>query len=342
MSVNRELVLILDFGSQYTQLIARRIREQQGLLRDPPVQPAARRRSARMRPTRASCSRAARRACTTRARRRCRSDAVRARRAGARHLLRHAAHGAAARRQGRARRQARVRPRAGQRQRRGARTAVRTASPAGEELEVWMSHGDRVESLPHGFTLDRRDAERAATPRSPTRSGKIYGIQFHPEVVHTPRGGEILLRTSCSTCAGSRRRGRMANFAEEARSTIRAKVGERGASSAGSRAASTRRSRPMLCSTRIGDRLTCIFVDNGLLRQGEARRSSSAVRERVQARSARRRRRASASCERSRASPIPSRSARSSAASSSTVFEEEAQAHRRASSSSSRARSIPT
>jgi GMP synthase (glutamine-hydrolysing) len=149
----------------------------------------------------------------------------------------------------------------------GARTALFHGIPAGEELAVWMSHGDRVESVPHGFHLigETPNAPNAAVADEKRR---IYGIQFHPEVAHTPRGGELLSNFLFRVC-GLSPSWTMANFAEEAEVHIRRQVGERGRVILGLSGGVDSSVAAKLLLNAIGERLTCIFVDNGLLRQGE-------------------------------------------------------------------------
>ena len=140
-------------------------------------------------------------------------------------------------------------------------------SALGAELDVWMSHGDQVEDLPPGFV----DMARTATcPHAamgdPDR--RVFGLQFHPEVVHTPRGTEILRHFVFDIC-GCAGDWEMAQFVKESVRTIRAKVGEEhvvlglsGGVDSSVVAA--------LIHKAIGNRLHCIFVDNGVLRHREA------------------------------------------------------------------------
>jgi GMP synthase (glutamine-hydrolysing) len=136
----------------------------------------------------------------------------------------------------------------------------------GEELAVWMSHGDRVEKLPAGFELigETHNSPAAAIAHEARR---IYGLQFHPEVAHTPRGGEILANFLFRVCA-LQPMWTMANFAEQAEVHIRQQVGH-GRVILGLSGGVDSSVAAKLLLNAIGDRLTCIFVDNGLLRQGE-------------------------------------------------------------------------
>ena len=138
---------------------------------------------------------------------------------------------------------------------------------AGEDIAVWMSHGDRVESLPDGFSCVGTSSNCPfAAVEAPGR--KFWGVQFHPEVAHTPRGMEILgnfLFRICK-CAPS---WTMANFVDEAVATVKqqAPAGRMICGLSGGVDSSVAAS---LVHKAVGDRLTCIFVDNGLLRAREA------------------------------------------------------------------------
>ncbi|GAB6099970.1 glutamine-hydrolyzing GMP synthase [Halanaerocella petrolearia] len=135
-----------------------------------------------------------------------------------------------------------------------------------EELECWMSHGDRVTELPAGFEIIGQ------TPNSPVaaigdQKRGFYGVQFHPEVVHTPRGTEIINNFLYKVCDASGD-WTTSNFIEETVVEIKAKVGNKqvicglsgGVDSSVAAA---------LVHEAIGDQLTCIFVDHGLLRKDE-------------------------------------------------------------------------
>jgi GMP synthase (glutamine-hydrolysing) len=138
----------------------------------------------------------------------------------------------------------------------------------GERLGVWMSHGDRVDDPGRGF---HPIATTASTPFAAVRHASLpfYGVQFHPEVTHTPRGAEILRNFLFGVC---RCRGdwTAASFVEEATKAIREKVGPTDGVLCGLSGGVDSSVAAVLIHRAIGDRLTCIFVDNGLLRLGEA------------------------------------------------------------------------
>ncbi|MBI3804341.1 MAG: glutamine-hydrolyzing GMP synthase [Nitrospirae bacterium] len=134
---------------------------------------------------------------------------------------------------------------------------------------VWMSHGDRIETLPPGFqSIARTDNSPAAAMRDPRRH--FYALQFHPEVVHTVQGMQIL-QNFLYRVAGCSPTWDMGSFLKEAESTIAAQVGEGHALCALSGGVDSSVAA-VLVQRVIGKRLTCIFVDNGLLRKGEAKR----------------------------------------------------------------------
>ncbi len=149
---------------------------------------------------------------------------------------------------------------------RGAKTPLFAGMPAGESLAVWMSHGDRVERLPEGFVLVG-ETENAPAAAIADERRKIWGVQFHPEVAHTPRGGE-LIANFLFHIAGLERSWNMASFAHEAVEKIRTQVKD-GRVICGLSGGVDSSVAAKLLFDALGDRLTCIFVDNGLLRQGE-------------------------------------------------------------------------
>jgi GMP synthase (glutamine-hydrolysing) len=144
------------------------------------------------------------------------------------------------------------------------------------EIAVWMSHGDRVETLPPGFqVIGTSPSCPMAAIEAPAR--KFWGVQFHPEVVHTPRGGELLSNFLFRIC-GLEPTWTMANFADEAVAAVARQVGS-GRAICGLSGGVDSSVAAALVHKAIGDRLTCIFVDNGLLREGERGQVESLFRD---------------------------------------------------------------
>ena len=152
---------------------------------------------------------------------------------------------------------------------------VRNASPLfaglagpGETEEVWMSHGDRVTALPEGFEII------GASPNAPfaafaDEARRFYGVMFHPEVVHTPRGATLLTNfvRHIAGCTGS---WTMAAYRDEKIAAIRAQVGPEGRVICGLSGGVDSSVAAVLIHEAIGERLTCVFVDTGMMRAGEA------------------------------------------------------------------------
>jgi GMP synthase (glutamine-hydrolysing) len=137
----------------------------------------------------------------------------------------------------------------------------------GESTRVWMSHGDRIEALPSGFRSIAH-TDNAPLAAMSEQDKKLYALQFHPEVVHTEEGVRILKNFVFDIC-GSKPTWRMSSFIDRAVSDIRGKVGEKSVICALSGGVDSAVAA-VLVHRAVGDRLTCIFVDNGLLRKGEA------------------------------------------------------------------------
>jgi GMP synthase (glutamine-hydrolysing) len=137
-------------------------------------------------------------------------------------------------------------------------------TPASQQ--VWMSHGDTCTAAPPGFTVTARtDATPvAAVENAPSR---MFGVQFHPEVMHTEYGTRILGRFL--ELAGCRPSWTMLNIVEEQVALVREQVGG-GRAICGLSGGVDSAVAAALVQRAIGDRLTCVFVDHGLLRQGEA------------------------------------------------------------------------
>ncbi|MEJ8572785.1 glutamine-hydrolyzing GMP synthase [Microbaculum marinum] len=138
----------------------------------------------------------------------------------------------------------------------------------GERHQVWMSHGDRVTRLPDGFAV------RATSPNAPfaiatDEERRIYTTMFHPEVYHTPDGAKLLKHFVVDIC-GCRPDWTMAAFREEAIGRIREQVGD-GRVICGLSGGVDSAVAAVLIHEAIGDQLTCILVDHGLMRMNEAR-----------------------------------------------------------------------
>ena len=142
------------------------------------------------------------------------------------------------------------------------------ASPEGWGLlDVWMSHGDRVAEPPEGFkVIASTDSAPVAGIGDDERGW--YGLQFHPEVTHTPQGGRILERFAREIC-GCPGDWTPGNIIDDCIARVRAQVGD-GRVVLGLSGGVDSSVTAALLHRAIGDRLTCVFVDNGLLRLGEA------------------------------------------------------------------------
>jgi GMP synthase (glutamine-hydrolysing) len=145
----------------------------------------------------------------------------------------------------------------------------------GEKHQVWMSHGDRVETLAPGFEVVAQ-SEGAPFAIATNEAEKRYTLMFHPEVVHTPDGGKLLanfVRHVCG-CAGD---WTMASFRDAKIAEIREQVGK-GRVICGLSGGVDSAVAAVLIHEAIGDQLTCVFVDHGLMRQGEAEQVVSLFR----------------------------------------------------------------
>ncbi len=132
---------------------------------------------------------------------------------------------------------------------------------------VWMSHGDRIEEAPPGFRPLARSANSpVAAMEDPAR--RLYGLQFHPEVQHTPGGAEILRAFAVEIC-GARPQWTPASIIETAVARVRDQVDEAGRALAAVSGGVDSTVAAALVHRAIGDRLTCVFVNTGLLRRGE-------------------------------------------------------------------------
>ncbi|MCL0091841.1 glutamine-hydrolyzing GMP synthase [Dehalococcoidales bacterium] len=139
---------------------------------------------------------------------------------------------------------------------------------------VWMSHGDRIEEMPPGFTA------LAYTENSPIavmgNDKGIFGLQFHPEVAHTPEGKKILKNFAYRVC-GCQGNWTMSNFIDESLAAIKKQVGKGKVITALSGGVDSAVVATLI-HRAIGDQLTCIFVNNGLLRREEVERTFNTFR----------------------------------------------------------------
>ncbi|MGY4691154.1 glutamine-hydrolyzing GMP synthase [Salibacterium sp. K-3] len=135
------------------------------------------------------------------------------------------------------------------------------------EQTVWMSHGDLITAPPEGFQTDAGNASCPVAGMSDEARG-IFGVQFHPEVRHTEHGDDILKNFAFTIC-GCTGAWTMSNFVEEQTAYIREQVGEKNVLCALSGGVDSSVVAALI-HRAIGDQLTCMFIDHGLLRKGEA------------------------------------------------------------------------
>jgi GMP synthase (glutamine-hydrolysing) len=257
--MQRDTVLILDFGSQYTQLIARRLRELQVYSEILP--PDTKVSSLRARGPRAVVLSGGPDSVHQKGAPRCDLGVfdlgvpVLAVCYGMQ-LMSHLLGGEVRRADRREYGPAQLEP--------GDGLLLRGLKPS---TRVWMSHGDSILKPPGGFAVVARSGTNAVSAIE-SRDRRLFGIMFHPEVVHTEEGTKVL--SNFLDVAGCRRDWNAVSFVDQAVHAIRAQVGERGkvicALSGGVDSAVA----ALLVHRAIGDRLTCVFVDNGLLRLDEA------------------------------------------------------------------------
>jgi len=134
-----------------------------------------------------------------------------------------------------------------------------------QQFQGWMSHGDRVVQLPSGFKVLAQSGSIIAAAADEHR--KIWGLQFHPEVIHTHHGTKILENFLSRAC-GCKREWTMSAFIESSIKEISARIGS-SAAVCGLSGGVDSSVAALLVHKAIGDRLSCVFVDNGLLRKNE-------------------------------------------------------------------------
>ncbi|HLY63552.1 MAG TPA: glutamine-hydrolyzing GMP synthase [Terriglobia bacterium] len=142
-------------------------------------------------------------------------------------------------------------------------------------LRVWNSHGDHIAEVPLGFTVTARTENAIGVIENPAT--KMYAVEFHPEVHHTDRGAEILRRFVLDIC-GIKPNWFPRSFIDETVERVRAQVGEGLALCALSGGVDSAVAATLV-GRALGDRLTCVFVDNGLLRKNEFGRVAAALKD---------------------------------------------------------------
>jgi GMP synthase (glutamine-hydrolysing) len=138
-----------------------------------------------------------------------------------------------------------------------------------KETRCWMSHGDTIGNLPKGFRITASTPNTAVAAAEHPKK-RFYGLQFHPEVVHTPEGKKILGNFLFQIC-GCKKNWTMKSFARGAVEEIRGQVGD-GKVILGLSGGVDSSVAAVLLHQAIGRQLTCVFVDNGVLREGEAQK----------------------------------------------------------------------
>ena len=136
-----------------------------------------------------------------------------------------------------------------------------------ETHKVWMSHGDAVSAAPEGFTVTASSAG-APVAAMECLDRRMAGVQYHPEVLHSPHGQEVLTRF-LTEVAGLEQNWTAENIAEQMIEQVREQIGPEGRAICGLSGGVDSAVAAALVQRAIGDRLTCVFVDHGLLRAGE-------------------------------------------------------------------------
>jgi len=147
-----------------------------------------------------------------------------------------------------------------------------------QTLEVWMSHGDHAEVMAPGFHVVAKTANAVAGVANEAR--KMWGVQFHPEVAHTRQGIELLRNFVVDIC-GAKQDWTPAHFIETTVAGIREQVGPTGHAICGLSGGVDSSVAAVLVAKAIGDRLTCIFVNNGVLRKNEFEQVQRTMREQL-------------------------------------------------------------
>ena len=146
------------------------------------------------------------------------------------------------------------------------------------KLRIWNSHGDHIAELPPGFRVAGTTSNAVAAAEDPER--RLYAVQFHPEVRHTDRGTDMLRRFVLDICRAEPN-WNPHSFIERTVEEIRARVGQQGHAVCALSGGVDSTVAAELVHRAIGDRLTCVFVDNGVLRKDEFPRTLTALRERL-------------------------------------------------------------
>jgi GMP synthase (glutamine-hydrolysing) len=146
------------------------------------------------------------------------------------------------------------------------------------ELRIWNSHGDHIVELPSGFRAVGMTSNAIAAAEDPTR--RIYAVQFHPEVRHTQRGSDMLRRFVLDICR-ARADWTPHAFVEKTVAEVRARVGRQAHAVCALSGGVDSTVAAVLVQHAIGDRLACVFVNNGLLRRDEFPRTLATLRDRL-------------------------------------------------------------